>query len=133
MQRQINTTKLGAHRDPRLPAGAVRQLEVRVDDRGPTDPAQASFPPGQTQRTCLQGRGHEYKAYVSPDADGLVLIRQLMPVAIVEVVRGHHVGGGAEEVLGAAGRGEIVIVTAVLGHLLSIQHLLGGLKYCQVE
>ncbi len=54
----------------------------------------------------------------SPDANDLCLISQVLTTAAVVVVRSncaHSIGG--EEVLGAAGRGEVTVVAAVLGHL----------------
>ena len=53
--------------------------------------------------------------FPSPDADGLLLIGQML--AAVEVVGPDNARVGAEVVLRAAVRGEVVIVAAVLGHL----------------
>ncbi len=53
-----------------------------------------------------------------PDADGLVLIGQVVAVAVVEVVSAHDAGHVAKEVLGAPHRGQVRVVTAQLGHLI---------------
>ena len=53
----------------------------------------------------------------APDADALLLVGQLPPMAAVVVVALHGAGGGAKEVLGAAIGGQVRVVAGVLGGL----------------
>ena len=58
-------------------------------------------------------------ALSAPDTNLLPLIGEMLPVAPVEVVRLHAGRRGAEVILGAAGRGQVAVVTRILCHLRS--------------
>ncbi len=88
-------------------AGAVTQIR--------------QFPLSLLQRNLAQVPhlgpvGSDMPSY-EPEANGLVLVRQVNAIAVVEVEGLNGAGVAAEEVLGAAFGCQILVVTAVLGHL----------------
>ncbi len=59
----------------------------------------------------------------SPDTDHLVLTCQMWSGATVVIVRPHHIVLGAKVVLGAALRGQVVMLAGVLRHLRIAKHI----------